>query len=239
MALGENTSTHKVEVLSRTAASWQPIAIPTPPARTSGRACDGSVAVHALAPLTASDLWVAGSTFASTDECPYVAHWNGTAWTTYATPDTTGSHQTELLAISARADGTVWAVGHGHFNDAQFNIDTYPGLAVRWNGSTWQSICTGFCGDDNFVDIDATGKSVWAAAIEPRQPGPSNVMFIERWVGNGWASQQAQSIPNQPQDGLPQNFLTSVSVRGGLVASAGSFASNGRVNPLIDLRSDG
>ncbi len=239
MALALNTSTSTFEVLARSANNWQPIATPTPPLPTSGRSCDAVLGLDSLTFLTANDVWVGGVTRNSgnaiTSECPYVAHWNGSAWTTYAPPDATHSAQSTITAISERIDGTVWAVGQGY--QAQSGRVSYPGFAARWNGSAWQGLCNFGCSSIAFTDIDATGTSVWATGISTAQPGAStpNFMLISRWVGNGWAAQPTQEIPSGP----PHDFLTRVSVRGGSVTSGGYFVAAGRLNPLIDVRSDG
>jgi hypothetical protein len=229
MALGVNTSTTKQEVFRRTATNWEPIATPTPPLPTSGRPCDDVLELRAMTLLTSNDIWVAGGTSNSgntvTSGCPYAAHWNGSTWTTSAPPNVLNAAISELAAISARADGTVWAVGQAQGADPQ----TQPGFAVRWNGS--------------WTDIDATGTSVWASGTE-LQGSAGDLMGISRWVGNGWTAQSVQKIVAPPAT-IPGNILTSVSVRGGAVTTGGFFfglnptTHEPTSTPLIDIRSDG
>jgi hypothetical protein len=243
MALGVNLVSQQFEVLTRTANTWQPISTPTPPLPASGPPCDGGLLINGLTVLTTSDLWVAGGTTKGgnfpTNGCPYAAHWNGSSWTTYTPPNATGDAVGDLVAISARADGTVWAVGQGLHLDSRTGNQFRPGFAVRWNGSTWQSLCNFGCFTTAFTDIDATGTHVWVTAGESLVQTPSNLMYISRWAGNGWATQQTQTIASGFPWFPPQNFLGSVSVRGGTVASAGNFDKPGQLNPLIDIRSDG
>ena len=138
----------------------------------------------------------------------------------------------------ARTDGTVWAVGTGHESEPQFGFDFYDGFAVRWNGSSWQSLCNFGCFAANFEDIDATGSNVWVVGIDTLVQTQYNFMHIYRWAGNGWTAQTTQAIPPASPNGFPFADLYSVSVGGGIVASAGSFQAPHRLNPLIDIRDD-
>jgi hypothetical protein len=243
MALGFNTSTSKPEVLTRTANTWQPIATPTPPLPTTARACDDVVQVRALTLLTTSDIWVVGGTVNSganvTSGCPYAAHWDGSSWTTFSPPNPVGGAVSALVAVSERADGTVWSVGQ-----AQSDPSSSPGFAVRWNHSAWQSLCNFGCGPITWTDIDATGTSVWASGTQILPNNGGDLMGISRWVGNGWQGQSVQRIIPAGTP-IPGNILTSVSVRGGAVTTAGFyFGLNPTTHtttstPLVDVRSDG
>jgi hypothetical protein len=199
--------------------------------------------IRALTFLTQNDVWVAGGTSDSattpTSGCPYAAHWNGTDWTTYATPSPAGQPVSELVAISARADGTVWSVGQ-----AQGTGQSQPGFAVRWNRSAWQSLCNFGCGPITWTDIDATGTSVWASGTQILPNNGGDVMGISRWVGNGWVSQSVQRIVTPPLT-IPGNILTSVSARAGALTTGGFyFGENPSTRattstPLVDIRTDG
>jgi hypothetical protein len=240
MALALNTTTSQYELLTRTANNWQPIAAPSPPG--TGAPCDGGLIVSGLTVLTTSDLWVVGGTSKGgnfpTSGCPYAAHWNGASWTTFTPPNPTGAPVASLSAISARPDGTVWAVGHGLRMDPRSGKQYVPGFAVRWNGTAWQSLCNAGCFTTAFSDIDATGANVWVTAGEPVIQTQSDSMHLFRWAGNGWAAQPVQTFPSLVTGFPAQNFSGPVSVRGGIVVFGGHAEGGGEVKPLVDIRDD-
>jgi hypothetical protein len=244
MAIGFHGPGGPTAVLTHTASGWVPLSTPLPPLPASHRTCDVTVAIAKITLLTPSDAWVSGATTdaASHATCPYAAHWDGSHWTVPPVPDNPGHPGAGLGAISARGPNEVWAIGSTTtFTGPDDRFTSVNGYAVRWNGTSWRTLCNFGCGPD-WSDIDATGSAVWVAGntVFPQDPFTSVRMEIDRWSGNGWVPQPVQTIAPAPHQ-VPVNTLSSVSVRGGLVVSVGSFVQGDGItlSPLVDQRSDG
>lgn len=83
-------------------AGWTQVAAPGPGG--------GQAEISDLAAGGPGDVWAAGyRSTASGAQRPLVQHWNGTSWTTFATPDTEGA----LRSITPLTGTRVWAVGWG------------------------------------------------------------------------------------------------------------------------------
>lgn len=82
--------------------------------------------MYDIAATSPSDVWVVGAA----DKLAVAAHWNGHAWHA-AHPQSPGSSDNRLLAVSADSPTDVWAVGYWD----------RPGLRTRmiqhWNGERW------------------------------------------------------------------------------------------------------
>jgi hypothetical protein len=259
MGLAQNPVSGKPEVVTHAPAGWQPAVIPTPPVPTSGRPCDHTVNVGSLTVETQNDLWVAGSVSNPTNNqspsCPYLAHWNGSAWSTYAVASPPGTTGGGLSAISARSSNDVWAVGYAQGQDANSQSFFDSGIAVHWNGQSWQNVCGTYCGSI-VNDVDARGDGVWAVGSDGGNSSQNYFMQIQRWTGTGWARQVVQkvNVVKPPNANSWLNFLTGVSSSGGTVASVGYFVEDGSRNgfvlggspsgnveklaPLVDVRPD-
>jgi hypothetical protein len=258
MGIARQPSTGKYELLNHTATGWQPVSHPTPPLASTSRSCDQALQLEDLTLETPSDVWVAGESVDNatnpTDQCPYAAHWNGSTWSTYAIPGVPGEKKNYLLSISARGPNDVWAVGHAHGFDEQFDSDYSFGIAVHWDGQTWKNVCTGDCAGV-ITGVDARGTSVWMVGTGIDHLDISFGALLERWSGTRWVAQPMQAVGKDPDEITgPDDFLTSVSARGGTVASGGYFLPGGGGTysldgklfrggaladvPLIDVRAD-
>jgi hypothetical protein len=108
----------------------------------------------------------------------FARRWNGTTWSTIATPDNPGGSTNDYFTgVSCTAPGACTAVGT-YFP----NGDHLP-LIERWNGSTWTVSPSpdpgGFFQDLLGVSC-ATATSCVAVGTKDFQP------LIEEWHGSGW-----------------------------------------------------
>jgi hypothetical protein len=255
MGLAQQHGTGKYEVVDRTPTGWQPIATPMPPLASSSRSCDQVLRLEDLTLETPSDVWVAGESVDNinhpTTQCPYAAHWNGSTWSTYSIPGVSGQNKNYLLSISARSTNDVWAVGHAAAHDTQTDSDYDLPIAVHWNGLSWQNVCNGDCVGD-LSSVDARGNAVWMVGTSIGHLDINFLSTIERWSGSGWVLQSVQQVGEKAPDA--SDFLTSVSARGGALASVGFFLPGGvgvyslgdsrftgntvDDQPLVDVRPD-
>src|SRR5438034_1962059 len=92
-----------------------------------------------IAVVSASDVWIVGSQLTGTASKVHTAaeHWNGTAWTLVATPNS-GLGENNLNGVSAVSAGDVWAVGYWQpqkKTDAAFHT-----LTEHWDGTAWSIV---------------------------------------------------------------------------------------------------
>ena len=87
---------------------------------------------------TKSDAWAAGNYINPTTRAheTLVAHWNGTGWSTVASPDpggTTANDFSVLIGVKAYSPTDVLAVGYYSKPKTDANMT----LALQWDGSRW------------------------------------------------------------------------------------------------------
>jgi hypothetical protein len=148
------------------------------------------------------DLWAVGfrDTLTGSAEEPVnvsalVDHWNGSAWTTMATPDVPGS--AEGLVATAGFASDMWAVGFSIADDG-----THP-LIEHWDGTAWSVVQGGSAAPGGLLDVMAFASTdVWAVGYSN---GPSgDQTLIEHWDGTGW------TVAPSANPGLTENVLAGV-----------------------------
>ena len=85
--------------------------------------------------------------------------WNGTAWSTVATPQP-GAQGRELYGVKAFSASDAWAVGW--YYETSFTVDS---LALHWNGTAWSQVTAAGPGTrgNNFTAVSgAATNDVWA-----------------------------------------------------------------------------
>jgi photosystem II stability/assembly factor-like uncharacterized protein len=111
-------------VLRYDGANWQPQNVLAPE-------------LYALAPVTAGNIWAVGY-------WGYIAHWDGTDWTTQV-----GPQQVPLADVAFASAGDGWAVGGGPQE-----------IVIHWNGSTWSE-----------VPVSTTNRALSAVSVTPGGDG--------------------------------------------------------------------
>jgi hypothetical protein len=89
--------------------------------------------LNAVSAGSADEAWAVGTTrvVSAASRSPLAIHWNGTAWTIVATPNTSGSSKSMFTGVATLGPDDAWAVGRG--KDAH-------ALVEHWNGTTWSSV---------------------------------------------------------------------------------------------------
>ncbi len=172
-------------VLHWNGASWAPVTIPGLPAAVSLSAVDA---------LSATNVWAVGFADAGVPFSPQTTltvHWNGTAWTRVPAPGSFTPEKTSAslpsLSMDSATDG--WAVG------TVFNEKTgvFTGLALHWNGTSWQRVATSaaasFSGVASFSPADATA----VGAVQTSRFAFTPVAL--HWNGTSWAQTAALPAP--------------------------------------------
>jgi len=157
--------------------SWSTVTMPVP---TSG----GYVYLQGVTTVATNDVWAAGYYYDNRlqYERTLAEHWNGTAWSIVATPDTKQVNQ-RLQGLAAIATNDVWAVG--------FDISSGGGgspITEHWNGSKWSIIpsINGFRHTSLYGVARVPGTNqVWAVGYSSYGYRRTRA-FEERWNGKSW-----------------------------------------------------
>jgi hypothetical protein len=104
----------------------------------------GSIAneLFGTAALSPTSAWAVGSWYDTSIAAPrtLIQRWNGTAWTTVTSPNST-SYYNELHDVDAVSATNAWAVGYAN-GSSGVNGAPRNTLAMRWNGTTWSIVPT-------------------------------------------------------------------------------------------------
>ena len=152
----------------------------------------------AMDALSASDIWAVGM---SATGFAHTQRWNGSSWSTVATPNLPGATGTTALrAVAAISATDAWAVG---------DDGSGTGIALRWNGAAWtQAALPAVPGYVSLTGVSAVSSSeVWAVGYVSTD---SFRTLTLRWNGSVWT--QVPS-PNPSTAYIPANFLYGVHAR--------------------------
>jgi hypothetical protein len=148
-------------------------------------------ALRGVAAPGANDAWAVGTRqVASGGLVTLVEHWDGTNWSTVASPNPNPGGLNELAGVAAvpSAPGTIWAVGS--YSRPNANFGTLK-LILRRTGGSWQALPSPtFTPEDHLEAVDATGPTdAWAVGWGSTSPfGGTAVGIALRWNGSSWTS---------------------------------------------------
>jgi hypothetical protein len=152
---------------------------------------------------------------------PYVAHWDGSSWSSVAVPHPAVGAR--LAGMSAASPTDIWAVGSTNSSPAS------P-YALHYDGSTWKKVTLPGAGDGSGlsgVSVVSSGD-VWAVGNQDGSLRNGFAVwrtFTEHWDGSAW------SIVPSPNDSRHDNFLVAAAASGGRV-----WAFGGDGGTLVERR---
>ena len=163
-------------------SSWAMVSSPnsTAPARNflSGVTC-----------VSASDCWAVGYYFPGTVVSQtLIEHWDGSAWTIVASPNTSANRFNYLQAVTCVSASDCWAVG---YYDPGSGV--YQTLIERWNGSTWTIVSSPNppITQGTFLQGVAcvSASDCWAVGYynTGAAANPLYQTLIAHWDGSAWA----------------------------------------------------
>ncbi len=145
----------------------------------------------------ATDIWAVGSAYApGGTEQTLTLHWDGSAWTPAASPNT-GAVPNRLAGVTLGSGGELWAVGYG---GDQPLVERYSTACVT-PAPTVTPLPTPSCGaswglvphpeepltTNLFYGVAATGPNdVWAVGSARQSSYTLRSTLIEHWTGSGW-----------------------------------------------------
>jgi hypothetical protein len=179
---GVNPATYRSLILRWNGSSWAQAAHPS---------FARNHALRGVAAPAANDAWAVGTRqVASGGLVALVEHWDGTSWSTVASPNPNPNGLNELAGVAGvpSTPGTVWAVGS--YSKPNANFGTLK-LILRRSGGGWQALPSPtFTPEDHLEAVDATGPAdAWAVGWGSTSPfGGTAVGIALRWNGSSWTS---------------------------------------------------
>jgi hypothetical protein len=120
-------------------AQWQVVPSPQPPARTSGQGTPNG-GLFGVTCVDARECWAVGYSYLSngqsnTDFETWVEGWDGSAWSTVASPNPSPFPVDALFAVACAAANDCWAVGT--YGAPAPSGGVYETLTLHWDGASW------------------------------------------------------------------------------------------------------
>ena len=182
----------------------------------------------AVSAIASDDVWAVGlQNFSPTPAMkPLTAHWDGSGWSVVDAPFV-GNRINQLLGVSARTPGDVWAVGTWRSTLTTFHI-----LIEHWDGSAWSVAAAPDPGDnDELLAVVAISASEAWAVGDRHDPGTDTQQpLIMRWNGSAWST---YPLPAFPGDFARLNAIQAASATDVWAAGAFATVSGGPTEALL------
>jgi len=189
----------------------------------------GDNSFGAISAASPRDIWAVGNflpdTKASNPDATLslAAHYNGTRWTSTATPNT-GPNFTTLFGVAATG-GQAWAVG-----DALDSRYAARSVIEHWDGSRWTLIRTPALPgqrDMLFSAAASSPRNVWAVGQQQNQAGRFSTL-VEHYDGHRW------TVIPAPNPGSSGNSFYAAASTGRDVFAVGQRSSPAGDSPLVE-----
>jgi hypothetical protein len=166
--------------------------------------------------VSASNCWAVGGTFDTANSVyqTLTEHWDGSAWSIVASPNTAADQENFLYSIACVSATDCWTVGYHHNGtyDSEFNpiLET---LIEHWNGVAWSIVSSPSTSPTqinylNEVTCTSTNQC-WAVGSAISYDEHSHQSVIEQWNGSSW------SIVASPPDTIGYDYLVAVTCPSG------------------------
>lgn len=134
--------------------------------------------LSAISASSARNAWAVGDSCPTDSEgcVPLTLPWNGTAWSTVASPAIGGASLHSVQTLSA---GDAWAVGHDCVTGC------YTPLVLHWNGTSWSQVSLPTSTAGGLSAVTASSASRGFAVGDGM--GTSKT-WIFRWNGTRWST---------------------------------------------------
>ena len=177
--------------MSRLALAWLLLlaaggALAAPSPWTTVDSPNATVAPTELTAVTCvseSDCWALGKAGGGFDLNTMMAHWDGVAWRTVASPGVSDDATHILEDVACSSSASCWAVGY-YFVLATFEVSP---LVLHWDGEAWR-LDTSLGPGSGWSRLNgvscASGAQCWAVGSDAGD-GPVEAL-IARWDGAAW-----------------------------------------------------
>ncbi len=167
-------------------SSWQVVPMPY-------EQQDSYPYLYDVAIISQDDVWAVGQTIPLYQTI--TMHWDGTSWTRIPTPSP-DIRNAGLYAVDGVSANDVWTVG-----DYQDSSNTYRGLILHWDGSSWTQTAGPPGGLGGVLAISS--DNVWA--VGGTTAGLNSQTLVMHWNGTTW------NTVTSPSPGDGENHLNSIS----------------------------
>jgi alpha-tubulin suppressor-like RCC1 family protein len=163
---------------------WRLAAVPLPAGATTAQ-------LNGVDELSPANVWAVGSSSADGTQQPLIEHFNGTAWSVAASPDTGGGTFDSLNAIAGTGPDNLWAVGS----------DNGSALVEQFNGTTWALSplpSLGAAGSlVNFTGVSAdSADDAWAVGDAEGGTDNNGENVAIHWNGQAWTAVPVPCVNN-------------------------------------------
>jgi hypothetical protein len=196
-----------------TGTTWASITAPTSGALTT--------VLYGVSCVSDTSCFAVGTSMSATHTKPFIIRWNGTAWSTSASP---GLAYAGLSDISCAGPKTCFAIG-------SVAAQTTSTLLERWNGTKWSVIALENMPTANHLFGISCPTTTNCLAVGRQAWGTAGFRTLAlRWNGSAWSP---FSPPNQP--GATSNWLNSVDCSNATVCHAvGAYVSNDNLHSFVE-----
>jgi hypothetical protein len=185
-AVGDGTSGSLIEHWNGT--NWKIVTSPNPPglaeAELSGVSCTSSTNCFAVGDSSID-------TETSFTVSTFVLHWNGTTWSTVASPTPTGANDVELNGVSCSSATNCFAVGSSGTAPIDLDTGTFTSvpLTEHWDGTSWSIVASPTPTDT--MSAELLGVSCPSAsscvAVGDFEASAIGGALVEQWNGAAWS----------------------------------------------------
>ena len=201
--------------------------------------------LNAVAALSSSDVWVAGTSYGQSPHQPFIEHWNGRSWT--VVPGAASSSDFNVFsvfsALAAISANDIWGVGTGP-QASGLGCGYLQGVAMQhWNGTRWSAVPFPNPAPDKYAQsfafasvAAASSHDVWAVGSYFAYATEQSAGFtpvIEHWDGARW------SIVASPSQPTAQGLTGVAATASGSVWAVGQLASVGGPGASLIEQSSG
>jgi hypothetical protein len=147
--------------------------------------------LHAVAAVSAKNVWAVGCSGSCNGPDSLALHWNGKKWSKVASPDPRAGFD-DLTSVSAVSAGNVWAAGYA-CDTANCNGkgNVFSTLIEHWNGKKWSTVASPDPSTVQNLLYGVTAVSatdVWAAGSEiPDASSLLSTTMVLHWNGKKWS----------------------------------------------------
>lgn len=157
-------------------------------------------------------------------DVPLAERWNGSTWSIQATPNPSGSGDTQLSGVSCPTSSDCVAVGWAGL------AGSTTAIAEGWNGVKWTLQTVPLASGTSFSQLNGVSCASTSActAVGTITSSSGDRVMIERWNGSSWTIQAAPGLP------ASADFLGSSCPSVTLCTAVGNYdGSSGDLQPLV------
>jgi plastocyanin len=202
----DDISSVKTLILHYNGTSWSIVTSPNP-------AASGNY-LYAVSATASNDIWAVGATYvaSATNLQTMIVHYNGTSWSTFASPNRVANTANLLLDVDATSSTQAWAVGFAN------GTEGFERIALKWNGTTWTLSQAANGAGKLFAVASVSSGDVWAAGATG---------LIQHWDGLTW------QVVSAPSDVLMATYFGIAALPGGQLWSVGFTTPQGQIDKTM------